>query len=101
MAASIREQERHAQQVFESRAQFLSPLRRHEEQHKAATAGSKKLATQGTGAATCLINFIEAAVGYVSRECSLNLPGLVQQMAEFIKGAIRIGDDGFGFIDHL
>src|ERR1022692_3952437 len=58
MAASVREPEWDAQQVFESHSQFFSSFRRNEEQHETTAARPEQFAPEGAGAAPCLINLV-------------------------------------------
>src|SRR5271166_2069992 len=79
-----REGERNAQQLFQPLPQGLPPLRRNEEQHKAATASAQKLASQSAGTEPGLVDLINACIRDLLCQRSLYLPALVQQAAELI-----------------
>src|SRR5258705_11972195 len=78
MAPSVRKTEWNAQKILEPRPEFLSPLGRYEEQHESAATRSEKLATDGAGAASSVVDFVEGRVCNVLRECSFQLPAFVQ-----------------------
>src|SRR5437773_6435917 len=78
VAPSVRKTEWNAQKILEPRPEFLPPLGWYEEQHESAATRSEKLATDCAGTASGLVDFVEGRVCNVLRQCSFQLPALVQ-----------------------
>ena len=75
-------------------------LRRHEEQHKAASACAGNFAADGTGIARGVVEFADGVVGNFFADRLFSQPTFVQQLAVFFDGPVT-AEDGEGFLHHI
>jgi hypothetical protein len=86
-------------QLAQPLADLGALFRIDQEHHEAAAAGAQQLAADGADVAPGLVDVVDLGIGDARSELALDLPRLMDQLAELAQRRFRIEQDVGGAVD--